>query len=340
MNTPFGQAVARGVRSGAAATVSVFVLSIGLAFLAPAPAWSHSGDLLVGFGTATVDGVISGNEYDSCVGPLGQTAGATTYTVTICETNDESNDYYAIGVNDFTNDRGGDLLTLLFDDEHDGKVIPCEQGVDDLLGVDSVALALGDSNYCDVTPGGFQFTGDASFDGQAAVTFTGGVGYVYEMSHPLNSGDAKDYGLAIGDTVGWCLAYDDGSNPADSTAFGELQVPAGCVVDAAMAKTGTFGDVQKVNEFWELLQELKGLVDSCEPCPPRPKESLLDKVNQAVRQQLKGHQHAAANALEQFVKKTGRFVESEQIPAAEGRQFVALAEQIIGGLSAQQRHAR
>ena len=106
----------------------LLVLAMGVALLPSLPAGGHSGDVLRHFAHVTVDGVISPGEYaaTSCTGPIAQTAGATTYTLDICESNDDVNDYYAVTINDVTHDvGGGDLLNIFFDNAHDGVVEPC-----------------------------------------------------------------------------------------------------------------------------------------------------------------------------------------------------------------------
>jgi hypothetical protein len=260
--------------------VRLFVLATGVALLPSLPAGGHSGDILAHFAHVTVDGVMSPGEYTgaSCTGPINQTAGAVTYTFTICEANDDANDYYAVTINDVTHDvGGGDLLNIFFDNAHDSAVEPCASGTDDWLFMDADALALGDGNYCN--PGsGMQFTGDAIFNGDLAVTFKEGVGYTFEFSHPLTSGDPLDYALAIGDTVGFCFAYDDSSNSANTSAFGELQYPAGCLSQAFKGNTTLYGDVRKLNEVDEavmaILAKLRAVLTqpgpppSCLRCPP------------------------------------------------------------------------
>jgi hypothetical protein len=81
-----------------------------------------------------------------------------------------------------------------------------------------------------------------------------------------------------------------------------------------------------------LLEKLKDLVAACEFCPPDPQDSLLDKINLAIKQVRKGNNRAAANALEQFNKRTERFIKTGQVPAAEGRRFMEMAEEIISNL--------
>jgi hypothetical protein len=189
------------------------------------PAWAHSGDLLSSYGTAVIDGVVSAGEYGSCIGPFTQ----GIYTVTICETNDFVNDYYAVTVLGDTTNNAGDNAQILFDNNHDGTVINCQAtGREDTISVIGDGSFL-DRNYCFLSPGNlFTVTdGVSAQHGTGARTFTANVGYVFEMSHPLNSGDSNDHALATGSTVGWCLSYVDFE---DLQNF--VQYPSGCLVTA------------------------------------------------------------------------------------------------------------
>jgi len=59
----------------------------------------------------------------------------------------------------------------------------------------------------------------------------------------------------------------------------------------------------------------------------------LDKINQAIKQGLKGKNQSAVTALQKFIMLTERFVAAGQIPAVDGRQFITLAEAVIAELS-------
>jgi hypothetical protein len=82
----------------------------------------------------------------------------------------------------------------------------------------------------------------------------------------------------------------------------------------------------------ELLDKLKGLVDSCDFCPPIAVESLHDRIDHAVKHVEKGQRRAAIAALDQFVRRTERFVRSGLVSVETGRRFAAAAEAIIAGL--------
>ena len=198
------------------------VLAIGLPSVS-----AHSGDVLSGYGTPTLDGIISPGEYDSCSGPISQVSigrDATTdeytertYTFTICAANDSENTYYAVTISDVTEDET-DRAEFLFDNDHDGAAVSCEGEVEDGLGYAGLSGFL-DRNYC------FPFWVPASDSHQdvAGVRLVTDVGSVYELSHPLDSGDPEDYTLSLGGTVGWCFLYEDGSH------LGTITFPSDCL---------------------------------------------------------------------------------------------------------------
>ncbi|MCS7136921.1 MAG: hypothetical protein NZ941_00950, partial [Candidatus Caldarchaeum sp.] len=207
----------RFVRSLVLSTLFVVMLLLGIASsfsMVPAhfPPNPNFPSNLGSFGTATVDGVLSAGEYGSCIGPVTPpyNFGGTTYTIIFCEMNDGRNDYYFFQINDLTQN-GNDRFYLLFDNAHDGAVAACGPGipVEDAIGYVEppprpLPSPLMDMHYCG------QPTTDqppATVDGSQHITsahsFTPGVGYRFEFSHPLNSGDPQDYALSIGSTVGW-----------------------------------------------------------------------------------------------------------------------------------------
>src|SRR3954470_7149726 len=127
----------------------------GFLMLAPA-SWAHSGDVLQGYGTPTLDAKLSPNEYgNSCVGPIKRTVGATSYKFTICEINDAANQYWGISIDD---DFNYDAAALWFDDAHDGAIAPgvganqCApfpNPVEDAMSFSLIGTGLfADSYYC------------------------------------------------------------------------------------------------------------------------------------------------------------------------------------------------
>src|SRR5215216_3256877 len=84
--------------------------------------------LLANYGTASVDGVVADGEYgEGCFFAPSQSVGDTIYHFTLCETNDDVNNYYAFIIDDLTlptvgDPAGLDGVNLLFDDDHDGSL--------------------------------------------------------------------------------------------------------------------------------------------------------------------------------------------------------------------------
>jgi len=220
-----------------AALVGILALS-GVAGL-PA-ALAHSGDVLSAFGTAQVDGTISSNEPYGCISGS-QTVGQTVYNFRICETNDENNDYYALEINDATPNEA-DQVIVIFDNGHDGSVTLCSSGQMEDLIVSFVGTPSGtynDQAYCFSGGGTLDTTGGGTND-VVARTSTGGLGRIFELSHPLSSGDSLDYSLNIGDTVGFCVLY--GDYPSGVL----IDFPSGCYTAAIDSGDASgFGDIAK-----------------------------------------------------------------------------------------------
>jgi hypothetical protein len=321
-----------------------------LVLLVAGPAYAHVGGPLAEYGTATLDGVISPGEYDDgCVGPTTLAAGTLSYQLTICEQNDEQNDYWAVQINDFTNDVG-DSPRIWFDNDHSGTVTAsgpsCTYGQPD---EDVIAwekdLGFADGFYC-IDPGGFA-AGEADaklpFDGAVTRKFDQGLGLVFEFSHPLDSGDPDDYSLAPHNTVGWCVTYDDQTNKPPLNpgfAYGEVQFPPGCFVDFSTQTLGLvrgnstlLGDVYKQNAldeaFEKVKERLKGLVAACKRCPPDPTEKLKAKINEAIKELGKQQRGKALKTLKSFAKLTHGFIGSDQLSAGKGRLFLKEAKSAI-----------
>jgi hypothetical protein len=331
----------RKVGSVTVSGMLVALLSACAGLLIAAPVWAHSGDVLSNYSHPVVDGVISPGEYDgSCVGPIFENFPPVGYNFSICEANDDKNDYYAISIDDLTHDTSiPDTAYLFFDNNHDGVIEACSKGTEDLLTVDANAFALGDGNWCHDKGGGLELNGDDSLDGQAAAKFTPGVGYVYEFSHPLKSGDPLDYALKIGDTVGWCFGYFDASNPTVTSAIGQVEYPSLCFKTAAGSggSAGWFGDVVKVGLGSKLagtLNRIRSMLEEAPPCPGCPFELFTDlgEAERLVRQAQHSNPQDSAKGvakLETSDRLLGSFIDrvrgdSAGIDRVKGRGTAAL----------------
>jgi hypothetical protein len=157
--------------------------------------------ILSGCGTPTLDGLVKAGEWApagsfrfSVRTPHRGTAPATLYVM-----NDSFNLYMAVAYDrTIIASPGGEFLFFSFDDDHSGFASPG----DDLISgrpagtfYDMVAQPCG-SVLCadsDTTHGG-------TIDGASAFA-NDGVRSAYELSHPLNSGDANDFALASGSSI-------------------------------------------------------------------------------------------------------------------------------------------
>ncbi|HKM51295.1 MAG TPA: hypothetical protein VJZ75_08970 [Candidatus Bathyarchaeia archaeon] len=223
---------------------SILLLLLVSVLLIPYPhnnlplAKAGSGLTLSAWGTAIVDGIISPGEYGSCITNSLPNVG---YAFRICETNDAANLYLAFEVADTTNN-AQDSLYIYFDNNHSGVIAPCISGTtDEALAMNgAVPGTFVDSNFCHSGATSMP-VGDAVQNG-VGVRKMDGLGSVYEISHPLCSGNSQNFCLHFGDTVGWCLVYFDetanngGTFPnncqgpmyfsGDATGFGNIVITA------------------------------------------------------------------------------------------------------------------
>ena len=223
--------------------VILFLFGLGSLTLSADHVQGYTGDVLSARGTATIDGVISPGEYGSCIGPVTQ----GIYVFTICETNDDHNDSYAIQINDLTGPNKDDLAVIFFDNGQ-GSIAACGSGVDDMLALNATAYPQAvDENYCATSFWNLDVTSGGTNDATSAFTFTPGVGYVYEVTHPLDSGDSNDYALTTSSKVGWCFIYFGG--PYDSP---QVVYPSGCssAGPGVPSTAAGFGIVQKLGGAW------------------------------------------------------------------------------------------
>ena len=197
-----------------------------------------SESMLSAYGAANVDGILESGEYASCVGPITQ----DVYTFIFCASNDNTNTYFAFKINDLTNDASAvsgkaDFVSIFFDNNNDGKISSCASGVEDTLGLRANNV-FGDSNIC--MSGTKLVGGEDTTHGRGVVKFAAGAGYVYEISHPLDSGDSKDYSLFPGDALGYCLAYNDASTAVKGS---EAELPTGCVTPTSSGSASGYGNI-------------------------------------------------------------------------------------------------
>ncbi len=171
----------------------------------PAPASTHTENAFGQFAyeAPVIDGVIGGIEWvDAAV----VTYSITGRTVTVYVMNDNRWLYLAVQLADSTPAALNDVLTVLFDNDHDG--IGPEDG-DDAVSLQASASVLSDLYY--VTGAGFveDATGGGGVDGSGRASGNSGTNF-FELRHPLDDADdAHDFSLASGASVGFALIYMD-----------------------------------------------------------------------------------------------------------------------------------
>ncbi|UCH89987.1 MAG: hypothetical protein JSV49_04925 [Thermoplasmata archaeon] len=216
-------------------SVSVLGMFMVMSILAGYPVQGHYQDpqtneiiSLSGKGTATIDGIIDSTEWadaDSMnTGALldfvdgtvlkNYPVGTSPYSGTIYVMNDGCNLYIGFKVNDATLTEY-DVLTVSFDDDHDGWLeaytplgYPTNGGGEDMVGLKGNGYA--EDRYI-VSPYGTYVTSAYDPVGyreiNGACTNDGTYSY-FEISHPLDtSDDDHDFDLSAGDTIGFTLGY-------------------------------------------------------------------------------------------------------------------------------------
>jgi hypothetical protein len=187
---------------------------------------------LSGTGTATLDGVISPGEWDAAgsVNLLVNLPGGGTAPATLFVMNDASNLYLALRFARNVVDPGNSL-SFDFDNNDDGIAANGDDG----FGFSPPAF-FGDTFRTNAPPcppgspeaacSATDLSAGGTNDG-AGVFANDGTFSVYEMSHPLNSGDSgHDFALSVGSTVGFFLQLRmiraPGEFPGD---FGDTNFP-------------------------------------------------------------------------------------------------------------------
>ena len=180
-----------------------------------------------GFGTATVDGTLSGSEWE-CARTYNFTAnvsgGATPATLYVM--NDGSRLYLAVRLQRSAGDKVN-KLQFNFDNNNSWKTngTGAAEAGDDILSFDA-ATGLIDAfltGKCANSSQSSCWSTDASDGGtgEGSGTYTNAGGFTtYEISHPLNSADnAHDFSLSAGAKVGLFLTLQTGGGAAGNTQW-------------------------------------------------------------------------------------------------------------------------
>lgn len=179
--------------------------------------------LLGAFGTARVDGVLGPGEYPSsgCTDFVTQTTGIEPpegpYRGRLCVMNDRSNLYAAVRIdNDSTISATGvlvDTVGIFFDrGDSTARVGDDIIAASRVLGpLDLAALGVVDNHYVVLGFSAFDSAQGGANDVSGAIAM---MEQLYELGHPLCSGDLRDFCVQPGDRVGFCLDYNGSHFPA------------------------------------------------------------------------------------------------------------------------------
>ena len=183
-----------------------------------------------GCGMAVVDGVVNQGEWSTASTQSFQmysSGGAPPFSVSLYVMNSVDNLYLGIVINDDELSTyaeflpGGDGFRIDFDNDNSGTLFALN---DDALVIAAAAPQFAD-NYI-YTPATSSITSDliggGTLDGSGSARRVGQLNH-FELKHPLCSGDALDFCLQPGDTVGFRLEYLDAQ--ADGSFGGSQLFP-------------------------------------------------------------------------------------------------------------------
>jgi len=184
----------------------IFALVLFSFALVPEDAFAHYGEVLSGYGTATIDGVRSAGEWDGA--DVISVFGDKSENSVLLVMNDDDNLYFGLYVVDdllAPNDNMG----FSFDNSHNGIF-----DVNDDSGGVTASGGIADNFF-----NGTFFVRDPKIHG-IGVAQNDGSGNFWEFSKPLRSGDEGDFNLSVGDTLGFCLTYSREGVSPDGDQYG------------------------------------------------------------------------------------------------------------------------
>jgi hypothetical protein len=310
---------------------AIFIDSAGVTYATHMPVGAFALDqieiaacpkpVLSACGTPVIDGVVNLGEWagtgtwDVAVRtPRGGTSPASFYVM-----NDALNLYVGFRFERPAADVGNSLA-VEFDNDNDGIA---ENG-------DDVILVNGGSGFYDdvrtnlppCPPGsapascGPEDTDLGGTEDGVGFFSNNGIHSMYEMSHPLNSGDINDFALSAfsGDIVGFFLALRaiaaPGAYPAD---FADTDLPG--VRDYAQIKLCTPSASASI-------ATLSAAVSGLDP--------RLGKALQSAQENLAaGKVKQAVNDLEKFIKEVEKLIARGEIAPSVGEPLIATAQAIL-----------
>ena len=167
----------------------ILVFTLPLSQVSIPRAEGHGQISLSGFGTPTIDGILTPGEWDSAAQIRvfgGDFTGSLFYVM-----NDETNLYLALSVVDPAPSKWpGDSFSVSFDNSHNGV----DDQNDPIFGIRSSRFTERPST---------------SHPHMRSEGSNDGTRHFWEVSHPLDRGNINDLSLKIGDTVGFCLGYSE-----------------------------------------------------------------------------------------------------------------------------------
>lgn len=185
-----------------------------------------SGQPLSASGTATIDGVLSGGEWDAADTRsifAGALTGSTLYVM-----NDGVNLYVAIEVVGDADLGANDIVALRFDNDLD--LVPTQN--DDAANLNNAAYS---DKFFDAGISSWA-NNDSVQHGQGGVARSGGVNF-FEFGKPLSSGDSQDFDLGPGDPVGICVMHFVNGTASSTTVH-----PANC--NLAAQQQGLYDEIE------------------------------------------------------------------------------------------------
>lgn len=284
--------------------------------------------LLSGCGTATIDAVINPLEwsgaqtYDMTVRtPHGGTTPARLYVM-----NDAFNLYFAFRFERAAADLGNSL-DIEFDNSNNGVV---DNG-DDVILVNPDIGFVDDvrTNVPPCSPGagagscGFRDTDLGGTNDGAGAFHNDGTYSIYEMQHPLNSGDANDFALSAfgGTTVGYFLFLRTINGPSFPFDFGDTGVPG--FFDYAQIKLCEPAPGTGVAQLSTAVSQLTSTL------PDKSISELQKPLASAQQNILAGKKKQAANDLDKFTKDVKKFIAKGSLPSRNGQQLISVAQGIM-----------
>jgi hypothetical protein len=278
---------------------------------------------LSGCGTPVVDGLVGASEWASAgkfrlsvALPHGNATTGTLYVM-----NDSFNLYTALAFDQAAALTGGNGLSLEFDTNNDGIISPG----DDAIVFNSLIGFFDDFRYA------CGMVACSAIDTDAGGTNDGAGGFAnngsqsaFELSHPLNSGDAgHDFALAYGDTVGYrfsAILFE----PAGS--YGQTDFPWLPFANLTICSPGPVSSIRDLSKQVDILLGA-GTLSS------KNADALQQDLLKASGNLQRGKNRQAANDLSNFISDVTRMMRKGELARRYGQPLIDAANNAISHLS-------